>query len=102
MLIKGIAARLGITWSLAQEWAPIARELLEGRPLAQPQSEQPPVVVGRRRRLLRSAKARLGAAAFKASEWMPVPVRRRAAASALKVQTWKAKRRERRKERGRK
>ena len=29
VLIKGIAARLGVKWSLADEWAPIARRLLE-------------------------------------------------------------------------
>ncbi|KAJ1623433.1 ABC1 family-domain-containing protein, partial [Pavlovales sp. CCMP2436] len=29
VLIKGIAARLGVKWSLAREWAPIARSVLE-------------------------------------------------------------------------
>ena len=28
ILIKGLSSRLGIPWSLAQEWAPIAREVL--------------------------------------------------------------------------
>ncbi|KAG7368184.1 ABC1 family-domain containing protein [Nitzschia inconspicua] len=31
ILIKGISARLGIPWSLAREWAPIAREVLESK-----------------------------------------------------------------------
>jgi hypothetical protein len=30
ILIKGISSRLGIPWSLAKEWAPIAREVLQG------------------------------------------------------------------------
>lgn len=29
ILIKGLSSRLGIPWSLAKEWAPIAREVLE-------------------------------------------------------------------------
>ena len=29
VLIKGIASRLGVKWSLAEEWAPIARRVLE-------------------------------------------------------------------------
>lgn len=30
ILIKGLSSRLGIPWSLAREWAPIAREVLKG------------------------------------------------------------------------
>lgn len=30
ILIKGLSNRLGIKWSLSQEWAPIAREVLKG------------------------------------------------------------------------
>lgn len=29
ILIKGLSNRLGISWSLAKEWAPIARQVLE-------------------------------------------------------------------------
>ena len=95
VLIKGIAARLGVEWSLAKEWAPIAREVLAGRPLAQPSagSEAPPL--GKRRRLLRAA----GSVAFKAAEWIPAPVRRRAASGALRVEDWRARRRERKAQR---
>eukprot|EP00967_Tisochrysis_lutea_P140904 scaffold258116_cov31-Tisochrysis_lutea.AAC.2 len=32
VLIKGIAAKLGIQWSLAREWAPIARAVLTAKP----------------------------------------------------------------------
>merc|ERR1711924_51169 len=28
-LIKGIASRLGVKWSLAEEWAPLARRIVE-------------------------------------------------------------------------
>jgi aarF domain-containing kinase len=31
ILIKGISGRLGIPWSLAKEWAPIAREVLDAK-----------------------------------------------------------------------
>ena len=34
MLIKGIAARVNVSWSLAEEWAPIARRALVPRPVA--------------------------------------------------------------------
>ena len=30
VLIKGISSRLGVPWSLAKEWAPIARQVLDG------------------------------------------------------------------------
>jgi hypothetical protein len=30
ILVKGLSSRLGIPWSLASEWAPIAREVLSG------------------------------------------------------------------------
>lgn len=30
ILIKGLSSRLGIPWSLATEWAPIAKQILEG------------------------------------------------------------------------
>lgn len=32
VLIKGIAAKLGVRWSLADEWAPIARAVLQAKP----------------------------------------------------------------------
>jgi len=34
VLIKGIAARVNVSWSLAEEWAPIARRALVPRPFA--------------------------------------------------------------------
>jgi hypothetical protein len=34
VLIKGIAARVNVSWSLAEEWAPIARRALVPRPVA--------------------------------------------------------------------
>jgi aarF domain-containing kinase len=33
ILIKGLSNRLGIPWSLSQQWAPIAREVLERGPM---------------------------------------------------------------------
>ena len=35
ILIKGLSSRLGISWSLAKEWAPIARQVLENNYAAQ-------------------------------------------------------------------
>lgn len=35
VLVKGLAKRFGIRWSLSQEWAPIARRVLEGSEVEQ-------------------------------------------------------------------
>lgn len=42
VLIKGIAARLGIEWSLAREWAPIAKQVLGLEPEEVPEPAKPP------------------------------------------------------------
>ena len=88
VLIKGIASRLGITWSLAKEWDPIARDLLDRqrRGAASSTLGAPPkfrAVFG----LLRFwAAGKLSAALVR----LPPPIRRVLASVAL----WLTKRRE--------
>jgi aarF domain-containing kinase len=86
VLIKGIAARLGVTWSLANEWAPIASRLLARQTSAQPR------VLGGAPRL--GAVFRLLASwlASKTSAFvlqLPAPLRRVVAAAALRVRKLK-------------
>ena len=81
-LIKGLAARLGVRWSLADEWAPMARTVLarQGRL---------PSATLRLRTVLQTCWASLNTwAAMKLQRLvsaMPPPVRRMAAAVALQV-----------------
>ena len=42
ILIKGLSARLGIPWSLAKEWAPIARDVLSGKYAGNPTDQNKP------------------------------------------------------------
>ena len=89
VLIKGIAARLGVKWSLADEWAPIARKLLARQTGAdQRRVGGPPK--------LRSVGRLLGAwAAGKVSalvQALPAPVRRPLAAVAVRVTKMKERR----------
>ena len=79
VLIKGIAARLGVTWSLANEWAPIARR-----------------VVSRSRRESNGRAPRLRTVLRLLGEWaraklrrglarLPPPLRRGLAAVAVRI-----------------
>ena len=82
MLIKGIAARLGVTWSLANEWAPIASRLLERQTRAQPRALGAPPRLNAVFRLLGSwAVSKVSALVLR----LPAPVRRVVAAAALRV-----------------
>jgi len=80
VLIKGIAARVNVSWSLAEEWAPIARRALVPRPFA---------AAGRRAIRLRTVLALFG-------QWfqgklalalgrLPPPLRRLLAAAVLRA-----------------
>lgn len=91
ILIKGLSNRLGVPWSLASEWAPIAREVLEG-----PSSSKGPVADqdGSRVRfgevwntLKRWSKGR----ATKLVRSLPAPLRSRVAAWAIKREERKAR-----------
>ena len=82
VLIKGIAARLNVTWSLADEWAPIARALLARQaagklaPLG-----APPRFMSIMRLLGQWAGAKLSALVL----MLPPPLRRVVASAALRV-----------------
>ena len=82
VLIKGIAARLGITWSLAQQWSPIASQVL---------ARNSGKLAKRERRV------RFGAVAALFAQWaaskvealligLPAPIRRLVAAAAFRLQ----------------
>lgn len=86
ILIKGIAARLGITWSLAQEWKPIAEQLLQG--LERGEEAAAPSIPTRRSRL----RAFLARRSMALAQRLPGPVTRRVASFTLKVQKLRERR----------
>lgn len=91
ILIKGISNRLGIPWSLAKEWAPTARRVLEGN-IADTKSQKEVENKSIRMRdvytLFKSwGKGKLSRAVTR----LPPPARTKVAAFALRIQ----KRRER-------
>ena len=92
VLIKGIAARLGVKWSLADEWAPIARRLLERQSSANERRLGEPPKLRSVGRLLSAWAAGKGSAIVQA---LPTPVRRPLAAVAVRVTKFREARRER-------
>ena len=92
VLIKGIAARLGVKWSLADEWAPIARRLLERQSSANERRLGAPPKLRSVGRLLSAWAAGKGSAIVQA---LPTPVRRPLAAVAVRVTKFREARRER-------
>jgi len=99
ILIKGVASRLGLSHSLAKEWAPIAARLLfDPAPnAAATQAANAAYFAsggdtfaqgGGTRKLGKRARAaawlhRKSTAAALRSKWLPAPVRRRAAVTML-------------------
>jgi aarF domain-containing kinase len=92
ILIKGISARLGIPWSLAKEWAPIAREVLDTK------ADKGPITVSsaekrvRFRTVVSTLKQWAKGRANNLGRRLPVPVRTRLANSLLKLEERKARR----------
>jgi len=80
VLIKGIASRLGVRWSLASEWAPIARRLLARQSAARSPFGAPPRLRSIVRLLGQWAAAKLSAVVLA----LPPPLRRLVAAVALR------------------
>lgn len=76
---QGIAARLGVRWSLAREWAPIARRVLE-----QKEGVQRPGRM-RFRTVVRTVRLWATGRAEQASTRLPPSVRRRLAAAIVWV-----------------
>jgi aarF domain-containing kinase len=88
ILIKGLASRLGIPWSLAREWAPIAREVLYNN-YASTASSSPSRV--RFREVYRTLKRWAKGRATRLVQRLPNPVRSRFANALLKIQELKAR-----------
>jgi aarF domain-containing kinase len=87
ILIKGLSNRLGITWNLSREWAPIAREVLNG-----------PKVVGenvqrvRFRSVLGALKQWAKGRRNRLVQYLPSSVRSPVAKAVLKLEERKARR----------
>ncbi len=109
ILIKGVAARLNLDWSLAKEWVPIARRLLryDGGEYDEDDDDATAGGGGRRGRrkgggggggrgLVRRVKSRAERAGTAAMMVAPAPVRRSVAAALLRVTEWREARRSRR------
>lgn len=82
MLIKGFANRMGVPWSLAQEWAPVSRQLM------MKDSDKDIVVpkAGLVRRKWKSVKKYAKSKITVVLKKLPAPIRRRAASLALRLQ----------------
>jgi hypothetical protein len=110
ILIKGVAARLNLDWSLAKEWVPIARRLLryDGGEYDEDDDDATAGGGGGRRGrrkgggggggrgLVRRVKSRAERAGTAAMMVAPAPVRRSVAAALLRVTEWREARRSRR------
>lgn len=86
ILIKGIAARLGITWSLAQEWKGIAQQLLDS--LERGEADVVPPQLTKRGRVQAFVVKRGTAMAQR----LPKKLTTRVASVLLKVQRWRENR----------
>ncbi len=85
ILIKGLSSRLGIPWSLSQEWAPVARRVLEGnnKQVDTAESKGNKIRIKDVMKLLKTwGQGKVSRAVTK----LPSPVRTRVAAIALKLQ----------------
>ncbi|KAL7496043.1 hypothetical protein ACHAWT_004341 [Skeletonema menzelii] len=83
ILIKGLSSRLGIPWSLSQEWAPLARRVLEGSTKQKAQSKNDKIRIKDVTKLFKTwGRGKVSRAVTK----LPSPIRTRVAAIALKLQ----------------
>lgn len=90
ILVKGLSNRLGIPWSLAREWAPIARTVLNnGR---DPRKEVDTADRVRFREVWGTLKLWGSGRAHAVAKKLPDPVRSRLAGILLKVQERRARR----------
>jgi len=85
ILIKGLSNRLGIPWSLSQEWAPTARRVLEGNKGKQ-QSNKGVVAKISFRDVVVLLKSWGNGKVSRAVTRLPPPVKSRVAAVALRLQ----------------
>jgi aarF domain-containing kinase len=90
ILIKGLSTRLGIPWSLSQEWAPIARNVLNGNK-AKPSTTDKDQRV-RFRAVWNTMKQWGKGRATKAAMRLPSPLRSRVASLIVKLEERKSRR----------
>ncbi len=86
ILIKGLSSRLGIPWSLSQEWAPLARRVLEGNTKTQSDEAQSKSNKIRIKDVIKLLKSWGQGKVSRGVAKLPSPVRTRVAAIALKLQ----------------
>eukprot|EP00793_Prasinoderma_coloniale_P001180 PRCOL_00006171-RA len=89
VLIRGITARLGLSWSLARQWAPIARRVLEEGASTEAAAPAAPrwiePVLAALSRLAAALRARAAAALAAALRRAPPPLRRALASLAVRL-----------------
>lgn len=85
ILIKGLSSRLGIPWSLSQEWAPVARRVLEGNTKQSDETESKRNKI-RIKDVTKLLKTWGQGKVSRAVARLPAPVRTKVAAIALKLQ----------------
>lgn len=90
ILVKGLSDRLGIPWSLAKEWAPIAREVLNGGSYSKPASGDSERV--RFREVLSMMRQWGSGRANAMVRKLPDPVRSRVADVILKIEERRSRR----------
>jgi aarF domain-containing kinase len=89
ILIKGLSSRLGIPWSLAREWAPIARQVLYNSYASTPASASSRV---RFQEVYSTLKRWLKGRASRLAQRLPTPIRSRLANAVIKIQERRARR----------
>ena len=92
ILIKGISGRLGIPWSLAREWAPIARDVLDAKSGGMSTSASPSDTRVRFQAVLSTLKSWAKGRTSRLGRRLPAPVKSRAARLLLKLEERKARR----------
>jgi aarF domain-containing kinase len=91
ILIKGLSSRLGVPWSLSQEWAPIARNVLNGK-MAKPASTPDKDQRVRFRAVWNTMKQWGKGRATQAVKSLPSPLRSRVASLIVKLEERKSRR----------
>ena len=86
ILIKGLSNRLGIKWSLSQEWAPIARQVLSGAVVEESTDQRV-----RFRAVLSTLKQWSKGKATRFVQRLPSPVRSRVAKVLVKMEDRKSR-----------
>ena len=89
ILIKGLSARLGIPWSLCAEWAPIARNVLDGKTAQMSPSGDSQRV--RFRTVWKTLKQWGKGRATRVVKTLPSPIRSRVANMILKLEERKTR-----------